>query len=381
MAMTKKIQSGTLGNSLDDVIMGAKIVSILPLMLQLRQMAFNLPFQYPFTTSKGTKTHQPTLVTGLGLGRLMGVGEAPAIAYYDVTVEGMIETLEKGRAVIERYALMDPQRFWHFLHHLFPGNDFLIAALDIAGWDLFCHMRRKPLHQMLNINWENPPLTDYTIGIDTAENMVAKVKAHPWPTYKIKLARADDVDLIRALRAVTDVPFRVDMNEAWSFDDTKHLLPELKALGVELVEQPLIKTAWDEMKELKQISPLPLFADEACVGEKDVIKCAGSFHGVNIKLTKCGGITPAMRMIHEAKSLGLKVMVGNMNESTIGTAAIAHLSPLLDYMDADGPLLLAQDIATGLTYDNGKVMVSAASGLGIRPFGEPRTSQLINAAQ
>ena len=347
-------------------------------MLQLRHYQFNLPFRYPFTIAKGTKTHQPSLVVSLGMGPLTGFGEAPAISYYNVTVEGMIETLERGRQVIERYALMDPQRFWHFLHHLFPGHDFLIAALDIAGWDLFAHMRRKPLYQLLNINWDNPPLTDYTIGIDTAENMVAKVKANPWPTYKIKLAGGDDIDKLRALRGATDAPFRVDMNESWSFDDAKKLLPELKALGVELVEQPLIKTAWDEMKELKQISPLPLFADEACVGEKDVLKCADAFHGINIKLTKCGGITPAMRMIHEARSLGLKVMAGSMNETTIGTAAVAHLSPLLDYMDADGPLLLAEDIAGGLTYDHGKVMVSAYSGLGIRPFGEVRPSQKIN---
>lgn len=349
-------------------------------MLQLRHFKYDLPFQYPFTIAKGTKTHQPSLVVALGLGPLVGFGEAPAINYYDVTVDGMTETLEKARSVIERYALIDPQRFWHFLHHLLPGHNFLIAALDIAGWDLFAHMRRKPLHQLLNIPWQKPPVTDYTIGIDTAENMVNKVKAHPWPLYKIKLGSPGQIDLLRTLRAVTDAPFNVDMNESWGFEDTKALLPDLQQLGVQLIEQPLAKDAWDAMKELKALSPIPMFADEACVEEEDVTRCAGAFHGINIKLTKCGGITPALRMINEARTLGLKVMMGSMNESTIGTAAIAHLSPLLDYLDADGPLLLREDIADGLTYDNGELRISARNGLGIRFFGESRPSLNINPA-
>lgn len=349
-------------------------------MLQLRHFRYDLPFQYPFTIAKGTKTHQPSLVVGLGLGPLVGFGEAPAINYYNVTVDGMIETLEKGRGVIERYALIDPQRFWHFLHHLFPGHHFLIAALDIAGWDLFAHMRRKPLHQLLNIPWQQPPVTDYTIGLDTPEKMIQKVKDHPWPLYKIKLSGPDSIDLLRALRTATDAPFNVDMNESWSFEDTKKLLPDLQQLGVQLIEQPLQKEAWEEMKELKAISAIPLFADESCVEEKDVAKCAAAFHGINIKLTKCGGITPALRMINEAKSLGLKVMMGSMNESTIGTAAMAHMSPLLDYLDADGPLLLSQDIADGLTYDNGALRISARNGLGVRFFGEPRPSLNITTA-
>lgn len=347
-------------------------------MLHLRHYHYNLPFQYPFTIAKGTKTHQPSLVVSLGLGPLTGFGEAPAINYYGVTVAGMIEALEKARPVIERYALIDPQRFWHFLHHLLPGQNFLISALDIAAWDLFARMRRMPLYQLLNIKWEKPPVTDYTIGLDTAANMVAKVNAHPWPLYKIKLAGAADLDLLIALRAATDKPFRVDMNEAWSFEDTKRLLPELQKLGVQFAEQPLAKDAWEEMKELKALSPIPLFADEACVEEKDVARCAEGFHGINIKLTKCGGITPALRMIAEARQLGLKVMLGSMNESSLGTAAVAHIAPLADEIDADGPLLLAQDIADGLNYHEGVVHISAQNGLGIRYFGEPRPSLKMN---
>jgi L-alanine-DL-glutamate epimerase-like enolase superfamily enzyme len=341
-------------------------------MLQVQYYPFELAFEYPFTISKGTKAHQPTLIVSLGLGNITGYGEAPAITYYNVTVDEMIAAIEAKRNVIERYALTDPQRFWHFLHHLLPGQHFLIAALDIAGWDLFAQLRRQPLHQLLGIKWENTPLTDYTIGMDTVENMVAKLHAHPWPVYKIKAGSADDIDIISALRNHTDAPFRIDANEAWTFDETKKLLPDLQKLNVTIVEQPLPKDQYEAMKELKQISPIALFADESCQTEEDVKKCADGFHGINIKLTKCGGITPALRMIQEAKKLGLKVMAGSMNESTIGSAAVANLLPLLDEADADGPLLLKEDVAEGLTYNNGMIQLSGRNGLGVRFLGNKK---------
>jgi len=339
-------------------------------MLLLKHYSFELAFEYPFTISKGTKTHQPTLITSLGLGNMIGYGEAPAITYYNITVPEMVASLEEKRSMIERYALTDPHRFWHFLHHLIPGQHFLTAALDIAAWDLFAQMRRQPLHQLLGIKWGPVPNTDYTIGIDTTAAMVAKMEAHPWPMYKIKAGSPDDIDTLRALRAHTDVPFRVDANEGWTFDEAKALLPELKKLNVTLLEQPLPAGEYDAMKELKVITPIPLFADESCRTEDEVKKCADGFHGINIKLTKCGGITPALRMIKEARALGMKVMMGSMNESTVGSAAIANLMPLLDEVDADGPLLLKEDVATGLKYDNGAIQLSGGNGLGVKFIGK-----------
>lgn len=341
-------------------------------MLGVQYYPFELAFEYPFTTHKGTKTHQPTLVVSLGMGNMRGFGEAPAISYYGVTIESMIEALNEKKGVIERYALTDMQRFWHFLHHLLPGQNFLIAALDIAGWDLFAQMRRKPLYELLGLKWERIPLTDYTIGMGTSEEMVSKMEAHPWPVYKVKVGNADGIDLLRALRKHTNAPFRVDANEGWTFEEAKSLLPELEQLNVTLVEQPLNREDTEAMKELKQISKLPLYADESCRTEDEVKKCAESFHGINIKLTKCGGITPALRMIEEARKLGLKVMMGSMNENTIGSAAIANLLPLLDEVDADGPLLLKEDIAEGLKYENGIISLSGGNGLGIRFWGEKR---------
>ena len=148
-----------------------------------------------------------------------------------------------------------------------------------------------------------------------------------------------------------------------------NLIPQLKDLGVELVEQPLAKDNWEGMKTLYKESSLPLYADESCVAENDVEKCQQYFHGINIKLTKCSGITPARRMISKAKELGMKVMVGCMNESTVGSSAIAHLLPFIDHVDMDGPLLLEEDVATGLQYDFGRISYSDKPGLGIAYTG------------
>lgn len=333
--------------------------------MKLSYKTFSLPFRHPFTISKGTKTHQPTLVVALEHFGFTGYGEAPAITYYDITVEKMVEDIERKKSFIEKFAFTEPERYWHYLHHLLPDNPFLVCALDIAAWDLFGKMNGKPLQEIWR-GKDNPNiLTDYTIGIDTAEKMVEKLKEKPWPIYKIKVGTPDDLEKLRALRKETDAIIRVDANAGWTLETALQMLPELKALGVEMIEQPLAKDNWEDMAKLYAVSDIPLYADESCVFEKDVARCKDHFHGINIKLTKCSGITPARRMIREARSLDLKVMIGCMNESTVGSAAIAHLLPFIDLVDMDGPLLLAEDIATGLEYNFGKVKHSGRPGLGI----------------
>jgi L-alanine-DL-glutamate epimerase-like enolase superfamily enzyme len=334
--------------------------------LKLSYRASNLPFQYPFTISHGrTKTHQPALVVSLELGPFAGFGEAPAIVYYNVTVDQMIAQLESKRQMVEKYALTEPERYWHYLHHLFPDNPFLVCALDMAAWDLNGKMKGLPLYELWGTDIANGPVTDYTIGIDTVEKMVEKMKAKPWPVYKIKLGTPDDIEIVEALRKHTTAVLRVDANAGWTTDEALDKIPKLAALGVEFIEQPLAKDNWDGMKILFEKSPLPLYADESCVKEHDVKKCFNHFHGINIKLTKCSGITPAQRMIKEARSLGMQVMMGSMNESSIGSAAIANFLPQLDHVDMDGPLLLSEDLATGIGFDHGKVSLSGKSGLGI----------------
>lgn len=330
---------------------------------------YDLRFRHPFTISKGTKTHQPTLIVELEHFGQIGFGEAPAIAYYNIPVDKMIADLEMKKVYVEKFAFTEPERYWHYLHHLFPQNHFLVCALDIAAWDMFGKLKKQPLYELWKGDISKNPLTDYTIGIDSIEKMVAKMKEKPWPIYKIKVGTADDIAIVKALRENTDAVLRVDANAAWDLETALKLIPQLKELGVELVEQPLAKDNWDGMKVLYKESSLPLFADEACVYEQDVEKCLHHFHGINIKLTKCSGITPALRMIQHARKLDLKVMVGCMNESTVGSAAIAHLLPFIDHVDMDGPLLLEEDLATGIDYDFGKITCSSAPGLGIEFTG------------
>ncbi len=335
--------------------------------MKLQYKAFNLKFRHPFTISRGTKTHQPVLVVNLEHLGHSGWGEAPAISYYNIPVEKMIEDLERKKDFVQKFAFTEPDRYWHYLHHLYPVNPFLVCALDIAGWDLYGKLRGKPLKEIWGTTQLPCPLTDYTIGIDTIEKMVEKMQAKPWPIYKIKLGTGNDIAIVEALRKHTNAILRVDANAAWTATEALPIIQALHSLGVELIEQPLAKEDWEGMKLLYQKSPLPLIADESCVGEADVEKCLNHFHGINIKLTKCSGITPALRMIKRARELSLKVMIGSMNESTLGSAAIAHLMPQADYIDADGPLLLEEDIATGLQYESsGAVITSAEPGLGIR---------------
>ncbi len=333
--------------------------------MKVRYSVSNLPFKYPFTISKGTKTHQPSLIVELEHFGVKGYGEAPAINYYNISIEKMIDDLEKKKQFVEKFAFTDPERYWHYLHHLFPQNNFLVCALDIAAWDLYGKLRDLPLYKIWGLNFDNAPLCDYTIGIDTIEKMIEKMQAMPWPIYKIKLGTHQDIEIVTALRKHTDAVIRVDANAGWTTEEALQKVPLLSPLNVEFVEQPLPKDDWEGMKKIYADSLIPLIADEACVREEDVEKCVNHFHGINIKLTKCSGITPALRMIKIARKLSLKVMVGSMNESTLGSAAIAQLLPLLDYVDMDGPLLLAEDTATGISFEYGKVTVSEAPGLGI----------------
>ena len=333
--------------------------------MRVRSFIKALPFTHPFTISKGTKTHQPTFIVELELNGIVGYGEAPAIAYYNIPVEKMQGDLLAKQSFVEKFAFTTPDRYWHYLHHLLPMNGFLVSALDMAAWDLFGKIRRQPLYKLFGADPANMPVTDYTIGIDSTEKMIEKMKEMPWPVYKIKLGTDRDIEIMESLRRHTDTPLRIDANAAWTKEEALEKITAFATMNVELVEQPLAKDDWEGMAWLYERSPLPLVADESCVYEQDLAKCEGHFHGINIKLTKCTGITPALRMIADARKRGMKIMLGCMNESTIGSAALAHLGPLVDWLDMDGPLLLSEDLATGLTYDFGKVSLPSAPGLGI----------------
>jgi len=332
--------------------------------MQLIFHTFNLQLKHTFTIAHDSRDVQPTLIVELKDGDLSGFGEATSNPYYGATIDKMIQSLEGIRSIVESQQFATPEDLWKETYPFLKTNPFAQCALDEAAHDLFAKRKNLKLYENWGLDPNHNPLTNFTIGIDTIEKMVEKMKELPWPVYKIKLGTNEDLRIVRELRQNTESRFRVDANCAWSAEQTIRFAPELKALGVEFIEQPLPA---EDMKGMQQVfaeSVLPVLADESCIVEEDVSKCQGLFHGVNIKLTKCGGLTPALRMIDEAKKLGMKTMVGCMTESSVGISAIAHLLPLLDYVDMDGSLLISNDPATGVNFDYGKIIYSKENGTG-----------------
>ncbi|RIV42215.1 dipeptide epimerase [Flagellimonas pelagia] len=333
--------------------------------MQIEIKKYILQLAHTFTISRESHDTQDTMIVGLSLNGKTGYGEATSNPYYNSTVESMTAEIEAVRDSIEAYDFDNPENFYKHLESLGLQN-FTLCALDLAANDLYGKLQGKPLYEIWGTNTSYYPTTNYTIGIDTIEKMVEKLKEKPWPLYKIKLGTKDDVAIVRELRKHTDSIFRIDANCAWTAEETIKNAPFLKDLGVEFLEQPLKAENWEGMKKVKESCVLPVIADESCIVESDVEKCGPYFDGINIKLTKCGGLTPARRMIAKGKELGLKIMVGCMTESTVGISAIAQLLPQLDFVDMDGAMLLKGDIATGVTILNdGKVIFPKLPGSGI----------------
>jgi L-alanine-DL-glutamate epimerase-like enolase superfamily enzyme len=333
--------------------------------MELKFQKFQLPLTHLFRISREATDVQETLIASLSLDGETGYGEATANDYYKSTIAGMMAEIESIRDEIESFSFSSPEIFHNFLSHRGLSN-FAICALDLAAHDLYGKLIGKPLYELWGYSIQTYPTTNYTIGIDTIEHMVAKMLEKPWPIYKIKLGTDEDVAIVNELRKHTDAIFRIDANGAWTAAETIENSATLKKLGVEFIEQPLPAGDWQGMKKVLRFSALPVIADESCVGESDVSRCSLHFHGINIKLCKCGGLTPALRMIKNARELGLKVMVGCMTESTVGISAIAQLLPQLDYVDMDGAMLLAWDIADGVVInDKGEVKFPEMGGSGI----------------
>lgn len=336
--------------------------------MKLILRTYNLKLRHTFRISRKSIDFQPSLIVELQEDGFSGFGEATSNPYYNITVDILQNDIEKIRDVVEATSDETPEEFWSKINGLLGTNTFAVCALDNAYNDLYARKKGKKLYELWNYEISNNPLTNYTIGIDSIENMVRKLKEFPWPIYKIKLGTPDDIDIVTELRKHTDAIFRVDANCAWTVDETLKNAQILKELGVEFIEQPLKANDWEGQREVFKNSVLPLMADESCITETDVAKCHNHFHGVNIKLMKCGGITPGRRMITEAKKLDLKTMVGCMTESTVGISAIAHLLPELDYVDMDGALLLSEDIASGVIVKNGKTYYADGTGTGVILF-------------
>ncbi len=333
--------------------------------MQLILRPYELKLQHTFRISREARDIQPTLVVELKNGDFSGYGEATSNPYYGATIEKMSSDLMALETFIIEHSNLNPEDFWQTMYPHLKDNMFALCALDLAFNDLFARKKGMKLYEYWGFTIENNPITDYTIGIDTIDKMVAKLKEKPWPLYKIKLGTKEDIKIIEELRKHTDAVFRIDANCGWTVDETIMNAIALKKLGVEFLEQPLKADDWEGQREVFLNSVLPIIADESCQVEADVVKCHNHFHGVNVKLVKCGGLTAAKRMLIEARELGMKTMVGCMTESSVGISAIAHLLPLLDYVDMDGALLLSNDIAKGVIIKEGAISYSDLNGTGV----------------
>jgi len=308
---------------------------------------------------------QPTLIVELSDGNLSGFGEATSNPYYGITIDKMMRDINKIKTRVESLSHITPNKFWSKIQPYLKDNMFALCALDMAFNDLYARKKGVKLYELWQLDPSHNPLTNYTIGIDTIDKMVSKMKERPWPIYKIKLGTKEDIAIVTALRKYTDAIFRVDANCGWNVDETIENSKKLKNLGVEFIEQPLNADDLEGAKKVFLNTTLPIIADESCIVESDIKKCFNHFHGVNIKLVKCGGLTSGKRMLEKAKKLGMKTMVGCMTESTVGISAIAHLLPLLDYVDMDGALLLKNKIAEGVKIENGVIFYSDFAGTGV----------------
>jgi L-alanine-DL-glutamate epimerase-like enolase superfamily enzyme len=240
-----------------------------------------------------------------------------------------------------------------------------MALRDLAGKRL-----GAPLYELLGLDPRDTPATSFTIGMDTPDAMAARVRAAgEFEVLKIKLGAENDRELLGAVRAATARPLRVDANEGWTLEGAISRLEWLQEMGVELVEQPLPAAELEATRELRRLSPLPLFADESVHRAADIPRIAEAFDGINIKLMKCGGIGEALRMIAVARAHDLQVMLGCMVESSLAVTAAAHLSPLVDHADLDGNLLVANDPYVGAAVERGRLVLPRRPGLGVRPRG------------
>lgn len=332
-------------------------------MLKLSARVYQMPLQYPFTISRYTVAVQATVIATITDGVFSGYGEATANPYYHSSAQKITGSLERIAPLVAGVQDLNPEEFWRLIEPHLRDDYFALCAADVAYWDYYAKKLQKPLRRFFSASC-HAPLTSYTIGLDSIAQMKRKMEQMPWPIYKIKLGTRQDLEIVSQLRQASASVFRVDANAAWTADEAIALSHELAKLGVEFIEQPLPADDVIGMKRVKELSVLPVMADESCQKAADVTACAGLFDIVNIKLMKCGGITPALAMIKTAKSLGMRVMAGCMTESSVGISSLCQLAPLLDYLDADGALLLAGDIARGVTFAQGKIRWVDAPGTG-----------------
>jgi L-alanine-DL-glutamate epimerase-like enolase superfamily enzyme len=333
-----------------------------PAAVSIRHRALDLHLRHVFRIARGGSDMRTNLLVELAHDGHVGLGEAGPIKRYGQSVE------TAGRAVdAMAKTLGDPRAYGIAARRAaVPGEAAAEAAVDMALHDLAGKRLGVPVYELLGLDPSHTPQTSFTIGLDTPEVVVRKVReASAYPILKVKMGSDDDREVLTAVRDTTDRPIRVDANEGWTPAEALARLEWLASLGVELVEQPLPAAMVAETRELRRQSPLPFYADESVHRAADIPPLAGAFDGINIKLMKCGGLTEALDMIAVARAHGMKVMLGCMIESSIAITAAAHISPLVDLADLDGNLLLDHDPYAGATVVNGRLVLPDGPGLGV----------------
>jgi L-Ala-D/L-Glu epimerase len=327
-----------------------------------------LRLRHTWTTTMSSSEHRDTLQARFTREGVTGVGEGAPIVRYHESAAGAREALEAVRSVV---LAGDPWRLETLLGEAFrllEGQYAARAALDIALHDWIGKRLGMPVFRLLGLDPAHAPLTTFSIGIDTPEVTREKVReASGFPVLKVKVGLDTDEATIEAVRSVTGKPLRVDANEAWTDKETAiRRIEWLASRGVEIVEQPMPAAMLEETAWVRERSPVPVFADEACLRSPSIPALAGAYDGVNVKLDKAGGLREAVRMVHTARACGLRVMIGCMISSSASTTAAAHLSPLVDFADLDGHLLVSNDPWEGVAVRDGRLMLPDRPGLGLR---------------
>jgi L-alanine-DL-glutamate epimerase-like enolase superfamily enzyme len=334
--------------------------------LKLRFKTYTLQLKHAFTLATSSRTTTPVMLTEIEYQGITGYGEGSMPPYLGESHE----TATKFLSIVDLSQFNDPfliEDILGYVDGIMAGNYAAKASVDIALHDLIGKLVGKPLYRLFGLNPQKTPLTSFTIGFDTPEIVKQKVaEAEAYRILKVKLGRENDREMIDVIRSSTDKPLCVDVNQGWK--DKKYALEMaqwLKEKGVIFLEQPMPKEQADDIAWLTQNSPLPVVGDESIQNIHDLLKYKDVYSGVNIKLMKCGGIRSALKMIQTAKALGMKVMIGCMTETSCAVTAAAQLSPLVDWCDLDGNLLINNDPFDGIKIVGGKVILPDRSGIGV----------------
>jgi L-Ala-D/L-Glu epimerase len=334
--------------------------------MKLTYHRFELLLKHTFTIAKFSRTSTPVMLITIEHEGRKGFGEASMVPYMGESFESATDFLDKVDTSQFKYPFNFAEII-NYLDSIAPGNPAIKAGIDIALHDLDGKLQQKPCWQLLGSEPSKMPLTSFTIGIDTPEMMIQKVKEAPdCKIIKVKLGRDSDRELIKTIRSVTDLPLFVDANQGWTdLQQSLDLTHWLHEQGVLLIEQPMLKTDIDSNAWLTERSPIPIIGDEAVQRLADVDKAKGVYHGVNIKLMKSAGMYEAHQMILKARELGLKLMIGCMSETSCATLAGIALAPQCDWADLDGPFLTSNNPYKMPEFVDGKWVLGDDAGLGI----------------